>query len=208
MVSSWPVEQRQERATALKEAGLIGLQFWADPHQGPAEERDDTVRCEPGRRTFLEQPARSVAERVARDDSVIMQGAKRKRHGEGARAHGTAQYWKHKYNGARKNGYQCHAHRYDQNPVYRDQMRKQDPPVPRVAWHAENHPHERGSRVAGQPTGEIVCWHEEVAYLDETGYASDGPKDDKDWVASSAASASGYNPSAFSDAASTSHSMG
>jgi len=209
LISSWPAEKRKERAEALKKAGLVGLQFWADPSQGKAEESADTVRCEPGRVTVLDQPAGPVAREVARDDSAIVQGVKRRRHGEAARGHGTAQYWKHKFKGAKRNGYRCHAHRYDQNPSYRNDMKQQVPPVPRVAWHAENHPHAAGSHVSGQPTGNIVCYHEEIPYLDETGYASDGPEKEEDWVASSAASASGHQrTSASSDVASTSHSMG
>jgi len=208
LVSSFTVDERDKRAETLKKAGMVGLQFWADPHQGPVEESSDAVRCEPGRQTLLNQPAATVAARVDREDSAIMQGAKRKRHGEGARGFGSAQYWKGKYNGAVRNGFTSHAHRYDRNPEYRGQMLKHNPPVPRVAWHEEHHAHERGSSVAGQSTGEVVVYAKEIPYLEETGYGSDGPDDDENWVASSAASASGYHPSAASDAASISHTMG
>jgi len=200
LVSSFSVDERVERAAALQKAGLVGLQFWADPQQGPIEESVDAVRCEPGRQMLLTQPAATVAARVDRADSAIAQGAKRKRHGEGARGFGCAQYWKGKYKGATRNGYPGgHAQRYDQNPEYRQQMRAHLPtPVPRVAWHEEHHPHAAGSSVAGQPTGHLMIYPDEIPYLEETGYGSDGPDDDEHWVASSAASASGYNPSVAS----------
>jgi len=199
LVSSFSVEERVRRAETLQRAGIVGLQFWADPHQGPVEESSDAVRCEPGQHTLLTQPAETVAARVDRADSAIMQGAKRKRHGENARAFGTSQYWKHKYNGAVKNGYQSHAQRYDTSAEYRQQMRSRKPtPVPRVAWHEGHHPHTSGSSVAGQLTGELVIYPEEIPYLEEAGYGSDGPDDDAFWVASSAASASGYHPSSAS----------
>jgi len=201
LVSSFSVEERAQRAKTLQEAGIVGLQFWADPNQGPVEEASDTVRCEPGQHTLLAQPAAVVAARVDRADSAIMQGAKRKRHGENARAFGTSQYWKHKYQGAVKNGYSSHAQRYDSSAEYRQQMRSRKPvPVPRVAWHEGHEPHIAGSSVAGQLTGELVIYPEEIPYLNEAGYASDGPDDDRYWVASSAASASGYLRSSASSA--------
>jgi len=201
LVSSFSVEERAERAQTLQEAGLIGLQFWADPNQGPVEEASDTVRCEPGQHTLLAQPAAVVAARVDRADSAIMQGAKRKRHGENARAFGTSQYWKRKFQGAVKNGYSSHAHRFDSSAEYRQQMRTRTPvPVPRVAWHEGHQPHIAGSSVAGQLTGELIILAEEIPYLNEAGYNSDGPDEDRFWVASSAASASGYLASSASGA--------
>jgi len=37
LVSSFSVDERDKRAETLKKAGMVGLQFWADPHQGPVE---------------------------------------------------------------------------------------------------------------------------------------------------------------------------
>jgi len=183
---------------------LTGLQFWADPTGGQVVEGG---RLPGGRPTPLDAPAVAVAKAVARADSAIVQGTKRHRHGEGAKAHGSYQYWKKHHKGATKNGFRCHAHRYDKDPQYRGDMKSQQPPVPRVAWHNEHHPHLANSQMSGKPTGNIVCYPGEVDYLEETGYGSDGPEREEDWAASSAASASHASRqrvSGASDAASSS----
>jgi len=208
LLSSWSAEQRAERAEASKGAGLTGLQFWADPTGGAVVEGG---RLPEGRPTPLNAPARAVAKAVARADSAIVQGTKRHRHGEAAKAHGSYQYWEKHSKSAVKNGFRCHAHRYDKDPSYRSDMKSQQPPVPCVAWHFEHHPHLANSPVSGKPTGNIVCYPGETEYLDETGYGSDGPVREEDWAASSAASASHASrqrTSGASDVASTSrHSM-
>jgi len=84
-----------------------------------------------------------------------------------------------------KLGKRSHAERFDTDPSYRAQMLGQTPPVPRVAYHEEHRPHDR-SPMSGKPTGRIVCYEKEVPYLDEKGWAADGPDRDEDWVESGA----------------------
>jgi len=198
LVNSFSVEKRAERAKALQEAGIVGLQFWANPDQGPVEEAQSAVRCESGRQLLLDRPPAEVAARVDRADSAVMQGTKRRRHGENARAVGTRQYWKRKYDSAVKNGYQSHAQRYDSSAEYRQQMRSRKDergrpdPVPRVGWHMGHEPHAEGSHVAGQPTGQLELYPPEIAYLEEAGYGSEGPDEDRFWTASHAVSSGDY----------------